>query len=407
MIRRLLNLSLRGGGMVGKFLLIFLLARILTPSELGVYGLLAVTIGYSLYFLGLDFYTFSGREMLHSEKALWPSMLRDQAVLFACSYAVVFPSLALIFINGVISFEYALVFYLLLLAEHLSQELNRLLVIIGRPLAAGICIFIRSGSWCYVIVIVYMSGLYPIDLQSVLWTWFWADVVVIAMGAFLLKGLPWNALTRKVHWEWLIKGVKISALLLIGTLALRGIFTFDRYFVEYFADSEMLGVYTLYMGICFSLIGFVDAAIFSFKYPELIKLFKNGAGDDFAKARKQFGKQTLIFTSLLVIIVSLVIYPVLGWIGKPIYLQNLTLFFVLLAASFIFVIGHVPHFALYAMGQDRVLVFTHIFGLVVFVLIGASLYQFGAMGVALALLASISSLGAGKYWQLYKLNKLN
>lgn len=392
--------------MLGKFLLIFLLAKILTPSELGIYGLLAVTIGYALYFLGLDFYTFSGREMLHSDNSKWPSMLRDQAVLFACSYAVVFPSLALIFINGVISFEYALVFYLLLLAEHLSQELNRLLVIIGRPIAAGICIFIRSGSWCYVIVIVYMSRLYPIDLQSVLWTWFWADVVVIAMGAFLLKDLPWDALKRKIHWEWLVNGVKVSALLLVGTLALRGIFTFDRYFVEYFADSEMLGVYTLYMGTCFSLIGFVDAAIFSFKYPELIKLYKAGAGADFAKARKLFGKQTVTFTSLLVIIVLLVIHPVLGWIGKPIYLQNLPLFFVLLAASYIFVIGHVPHFALYAMGQDRVLVLSHIAGLAVFILVGASLYQWGAMGVALGLLVSISTIGAGKYWQLSKLNNL-
>ena len=64
MMRRFFNLGLRGG-MVCKFLLIFFLARILPPEELGTYGLFTATVGYALYFLGLDFYTYSGRAWMN------------------------------------------------------------------------------------------------------------------------------------------------------------------------------------------------------------------------------------------------------------------------------------------------------------------------------------------------------
>jgi hypothetical protein len=52
---RLINISLRGMTLVSKFLLIFFLAGFLEPKELGLYGLLAATIGYSMYLLGFEF----------------------------------------------------------------------------------------------------------------------------------------------------------------------------------------------------------------------------------------------------------------------------------------------------------------------------------------------------------------
>lgn len=406
-MHRFFNLSLRGGGMVGKFLLIFFLARILQPEELGTYGLFIATVGYALYFLGLDFYTYSGRAMLHAEQKMWPAMLRDQVVLFACSYLVVFPLLSLIFVAGLLPVKYALVFYVLLTVEHLAQEFNRLLIIIGKPLAAGGALFIRSGAWCYALVAVYLGDFVSVGIQTVFWLWISADILVLVWGIWLLRELPWASLTPDINWAWICQGVRVAGLLLIGTLALRGMFTLDRYFVEAFSNLEMLGVYTLYMAICFSLIGFVDAAVFSFRYPVLVTLHKSGQHAAFKLAKRDFGRQTLIAVSILALAAGGLIVPVLEWIGKPIYLQHLPVFFMLLAASIIFVVGHIPHFALYAMGSDRSIVSAHIAGCATFI-IGSILVAptNGMVGVAAMLLVAVTVVGVLKQGQYFMQRKL-
>lgn len=58
---RLLNLALRAATLFSKFALVFVLAKFLETSEVGLYGLLAATISYVLFALGFDFYTFSTR----------------------------------------------------------------------------------------------------------------------------------------------------------------------------------------------------------------------------------------------------------------------------------------------------------------------------------------------------------
>lgn len=49
LISRLINVSLRGGTLVCKFLLIFFLAKFLSPEEVGLFGLIVASIGYSFF----------------------------------------------------------------------------------------------------------------------------------------------------------------------------------------------------------------------------------------------------------------------------------------------------------------------------------------------------------------------
>lgn len=403
MIHRLFNLGLRGGGMVGKFLLIFFLARILSPEEVGVYGLFAATVSYALYFLGLDFYTYSGRAMLHAEKTKWPNLLRDQSVLFICSYLVIFPLLSLIFIVELLPIKYALLFYIILTLEHLSQELNRLMVIIGKPLASGVLSFIRSGAWCYALIAIYLIRFVRVDLYFVLLLWILADTLVLIGGIWLLRKLPWSNLTWTVNWTWIYQGLKVASLFFVGTIALRGLFTLDRYFIETFSSREILGVYTLYIGICFSLIGFVDAVVFSFRYPLLFSLYKSEQHAAFKAAKHDFSRQTFLTVSALALTVGLFIVPALKLIGKPIYLEYINVFYLLLTASVIYVMSHIPHYILYATGHDFCIVRAHIIGFILFIIFAmilAPTYQM--IGVATALLIAIAVIGVLKQWKIFR-----
>ncbi|HCD4760379.1 TPA: hypothetical protein NBR58_002967, partial [Enterobacter hormaechei] len=148
----LFDLSLRIAALGGKFLLMMAIARFLTVKDVGDYGLYVSIIVVSLYFVGLDFYIFSTREILDPKviKNIG-EILFNQFIFFAFSYlllAAIWPGLlTLSAITGVGG-----LLFVLTITEHLSQECYRVLIIKERITIANFILFIRSGIWCYLCV---------------------------------------------------------------------------------------------------------------------------------------------------------------------------------------------------------------------------------------------------------------
>ncbi|HBV0563658.1 TPA: hypothetical protein MDL18_003769, partial [Citrobacter koseri] len=125
----LFDLSLRVAALGGKFLLMVAIARYLTVKDVGDYGLYVSIIVISLYFVGLDFYVYSTRELLDPEvKKNTGNILFNLVIFFVFSYlllAVVWPGLlslsAITNVGGLL--------FLLTITEHLSQECYRILII--------------------------------------------------------------------------------------------------------------------------------------------------------------------------------------------------------------------------------------------------------------------------------------
>ena len=55
---------LRSLSLGSRFILLFVLARLLKPSDVGIYGLMTATIAFSVLVLGGDYYTYSQRELM-------------------------------------------------------------------------------------------------------------------------------------------------------------------------------------------------------------------------------------------------------------------------------------------------------------------------------------------------------
>ena len=49
MLNKLANIGLRGITLASKFALLLVLAKYLEPSDVGLYGLIAVTVAYGMY----------------------------------------------------------------------------------------------------------------------------------------------------------------------------------------------------------------------------------------------------------------------------------------------------------------------------------------------------------------------
>lgn len=389
LISRLINVSLRGGTLVCKFLLIFFLAKFLSPEEVGLFGLIVASIGYSFFLIGFEFYTYSSRDLLGVGKESWLPIIRDQWVFFAISYALFLPLLLFAFGAYFSSLKYVGWFLVLLLFEHTAQELNRLLVVMSEQFLASLVLFLRSGVWAIVAVLLMGYVQEARNLDFVFLAWSIGAGAACALGVARVLKLDKSTWNRKCDWRWILRGVKIAFPLLIASLAIRGLFTFDRYWIESAVGLDVLGAYVLFVGIAFSIVSFLDAGVIAFLYPKVVAAAKENDEKKFKKNMKELAV-TLVLATVTMAAFALFFSPfVLSWIGKEIYLDNLYLLQWLLLAIIIYAASMAPHVGLYAKHHDKAILYSQVLGLLVF-LIGCfiGIPMFGAIAVVWAMCVS-------------------
>jgi len=358
-----LNLGLRSATLATRFMFIFFLAKYLDPADVGYYGIFTATVGYVLYFVGLDFYTYVSREIGQASAARRGQLLKGQAALSALLYLAFLP--IAVWLLSVTGWPDYLVWWFvpILILEHINQEVSRLLIALSEQLASSVILFLRQGSWALVVVALMSFNASSRNLNAVMGLWMIAGIFAASAGVWKIRKLNARGWSMPVDWAWVKKGVRVSIAFLIATLALRGVQTFDRYWLEMLGSVEVVAAYVLLLGVASTLLIFLDAGIFAFAYPALIQHNHSGDTESSRKQVKRLLFQTLGI-SLVFGLVSWTALPYfLDWIGNPIYKNALPWYPLLLSAMTINALGMVPHYALYAKGVDRPIVLSHIFGL--------------------------------------------
>lgn len=403
---RLLNVALRSLTLGTRFLLIFFLAKYLDPAAVGYYGLFAAAIGYALYFVGLDFYAYVTREIIRAPNDQRGQMLKGQLFLSSVLYVLLLP-IALIFLYYS-DWPASLLWWFLplLLLEHLNQEFFRLMVAMSEQITASVLLFLRQGSWA--IVTVFLFYFYPSsrNLNMVLILWAIAGLAAAILAIWKIKQLNMGGWRSQVDWSWIKKGIGISFAFLLATLALRGINTFDRYWIELLGGIDVVAAYVLLIGIAGTLMTFLDAGIFAYAYPALIKHHHN---QEHAQARakvRQVIFQTLIFSVFFAFISWMFLPYLLDWIGKSVYFESIHFYPWLLLATVLNAISMAPHFGLYAYGKDKAIIYSHTASLLVFILVTWLLFEsYGPLAVVIGLNFAFAVILVWKslaYWRACK-----
>ena len=364
--RRVLNLALRAGTLVSKFVLVFVLAKFLEPADVGLYGLLAATVSYILMALGFDFYTYSTRELIVTERRNWAALLRDQGIFYGLTYTVLLPVCLLIFWAGFLPWNLAAWFFPLLALEHLAQELNRLLVAMSEPLWASSVLFIRQGLWAITAAVWMWLEPAQRSLDFVLLAWLLGVLCACALGALLLRQLDGASLARPVDWRWIKRGIRVAFPFVLATLSLRALYTVDRYWIEALAGLEVLAAYVLFVGIANAIMSFLDAAVFTFAYPALIATAGKGDRIGFEAQMRRFGIQTVLVTAALSAGALILAGPVVDWLQRPSYAAHFSLLYWTVLVAALSAISMIPHYGLYARRNDRPIVLSHLASLPVF-----------------------------------------
>lgn len=402
---RIFNLGLRAFTLLGKFLLIFFISRFLSAADVGLYGLVVAAISYTLYFIGFDFYTFSTRDLLKQEKARWGQLLKSQGAFFLIMYCIILPLSLFLFVFDFLPWSVLAWFFILLVLEHINQELGRFLVIISEQTTASIVLFLRSGAWCIITIALFMLFPNLRSLDIVFLSWIFGSILASLFGILkCARNLDISGWKERIDWGWIKQGLKVVIPFLLGTLALRGIYTIDRFWFEYLVSRDILGAYILFIGICGALMSFLDAGVFMYSYPILIKKHYAYDREGFYKELKKLTTLTISLSLFFIFSTFIVLPYLLEWIGNPIYSENQSIFWLLLASTIAYIMSMIPHYALYAKGINKHIVISHILGFIVFLISIPTISYFDTMSaIPIALIFSFLFILIYKLFFLIKL----
>ncbi len=395
------NLIIRGITLAGKFFLVFFLAKHLTTEQLGYWGIFSTSISLSIYLVGLDFYTYSSRNILEYPVEDTGVLLRDQMILYSISYAIFFPILSLLFVFEVIEVKFILFFYGVLIFEHFAQESYRIFVVFSKPFIANIILFLRTGMWPYLLVTLWISGFEEFkNLKWVYLFWIGGGMSAMIISLIFILRVPFKKIRKiPVNWHWIKTGIRVSLLFFIGTIAFKIVEFADRYFIDFYHTKEDVGVYTFYANMSNIIEIVVHTAVIIIFSPKLIEAFYSSQ-KNYRLIHAKFSRQTILFSLLAFILIFAMIYPIIYFLDKPEFFEQFNVFTLLCFAEVIFNVSLIFHYILYVRRNDTAIVKAAVFAAFVNIMFNFLLIpQYSTAGAALATFISFVTLtGAKAYY---------
>lgn len=385
-----INISLRGLTLLSKFIFIFLLGKYAEDEFfLGEYGIIVTSISLIIYLVGFDYYVFNTREILKSKENIIEK-IRNQFFFHLIVYLILLPVLlGVIFYFNFIDTKYFLIILLLIISEHLGQELFRLYTTLEKSNLANLFFFIKSGLWVWVVLFDFFVLNNELNLFKYLLIWSICSwIAMIVSLIYLKKNLDIkNFRFYKPDYNWIIKGVRNSSVFFISSLSFLVIQFSDRFMIDLFYGKKMVGVYSAYSQFVNAIDVFVFTAIIMVMYPKLIKLFSNKK--EYTKLFKNF-KKSILVASVLLILLGYFVSPILfGFLDKPSFISNIKTFNMLLVGLFFLLMSYGYHYDLYIKKKDVLLFKISLFSMSLNIILNLYLIpNNGIFGASLATMIS-------------------
>ena len=375
-------LVLRALTLASRFLLSLLLARMLSPAEMGQYGLLTAVLAFALLAIGLEFYSYTLREMVPATPARRTGIIADQAVLGATALLIIGILVVAAILAGLFPSRLAPWFLLLLVTEHISLEATRILIITGRPVRAYIGVFLRGGVWVYAMAVLMFTTPSMRTLETVVIWWSFGGILSIAFSAVSLAGLPWRELRGyRPDWGAILAGLRVARPFMLTAAGAMVISYVDRFVIDRFVGREALGIYTFYSTMSIGMLS-LGASVSHQFLPKVISGYAAGA-EAYRIALRSFFWSLFALGLGTAVIAGLLMGPMLKLLGLAAYASGIWVFYAMLPGVFLRIIADVPSYALYAARSDNYLLFCNLGAALVSTLLNFLLIPaFGIYGAA-------------------------
>ena len=317
--------------------------------------------------MGLNFSTFSIREFAVLNRNNNKIFFASQSIFFIIIYAITF--LITIPVASFIGYEIKVTIgiFCLTVLNHISLELVRILNSVGQFLTAAALLFLKSAGWVLVLMGLHFYQIIFLDITTLMVAWMVGESVVVILCIYAaLKFIQpdW----QKLDWEWVFNGIKSSLYLLIGILAIKGIFTIDRFVVSQITEPEFLGIYIIFLSVANVMTILTESAFVPIITPRLIRLFKSEKYYDFLQTGVKFFRSVLV-SSVFVVVLAMVFFDSMGsFFESEIFLTYRSIFNLIIVTILIHNLGISAQIILYAMREDNINVSISVTCFIVFVI---------------------------------------
>lgn len=356
------DISLRILTIFVRAIFVFYLAKVLYVNDFGRYTYMVASISFFMYLAGADFYAYAHREML-SDRSSAAETLRAQIIFLMISTALASILSVAISWDG-LPMLYLVALPLLLAGELFAAECVRFLIVCGRPSAANSVNFLKSAGWMLPLWgWSYYHGAMSIEL---LVTWWIFGLIVAVLSGVLWTPVTWMQLVRaKVPDGFFQKALRTLPKILLGTLALRALFSLDRLAVGYGFNSEMLGTYGFFVAVASAYLAVIDAGVLARLFPPLVAaaVSNNQLAQQY---RRRMEISAVLSGFMAWLIYLLLIDYIISYIGKPQFMLYKQFGSLILTAYVVYAASMGSHYIMYGRKQDIQIMVVHLFAILPF-----------------------------------------
>lgn len=358
-IVKILNLAIRGSSVFSKFFLIILITKFGSFDDLGKYSLFSTSILIGTFIIGIDFYNYTHREYSNSN---------DSVIFYKqfLSYLLIYFLIFIFFFLLLPLFDYNLLlyFFIILISEHFSQEVFRVLILLNLQILGNIFYFIRVALWIYIYCFAIIFFNVNVTFKSILISWFLFSILNLIISTFLLRKYIYTGklfiIESKDLISWLKNGIQISIKFFLNTILFKLLEFQNRYILQYKNSSEFVGYFSFIQNINSIYITIVDVMFFSFTYSRIM----NSEVKYYPIWVKQASK-VIIYSGIFFIIFILLGHKYLIYFIKKPYVLNLRLeFFIIFLGNIFLNLSLVYHFLLYVTKNDQLILKATIFSFI-------------------------------------------
>lgn len=332
----LVSISLRLSGLAGRLALALYIAHFLGLEATAVYGL---TVGGSaamivLSGLGLDQHmahrsvsTSAAGLVVHLRNRL----LLRMAILVLCLSGVA------VFLSGrddlyTLAAPYALP---ILFLEPIAYEFQQAYLFRGRQVTANLLLFVRSAAW--VAPAILLGLLYPDfrDIRLILFAWTASLIVSLTFPAVGMMRHPdgFRMLGHAVRWARVKAEVQRARLNFLSEFGFFAMIYANRFLVATLYGPTEAGAFVFLWSLSNCVVPLVQAGVFNQASPRLLRLWKRGEREAWARALMDARRLTLRMSLLLALATGTTVVAVLPLAELPREVWSVALLALMLAAN--------------------------------------------------------------------------
>lgn len=400
-----LNLGLRGGSLLAKFGLMIYVTRYIGLEAVGILGLLQAANVIGTKVIGFGLYFVANREIVDIAAEKQARIIRDQYLVYLFVYgAVIILTLSVWPWVPAEWQSYTLYSVALLIAAHQVLELGNTLIALHRSLATNIIFAVTNGLWAVPPIILGVLDPAYRTLDAVLQSWLWGAVLSWLCGWLFVRDLPLlQACRNPANWAWTKIALRRGMPMFIAIITMNGSMYVDRYVITWLTSLELAGVFVMFWSFAYAVQVLMQTGVLVTEYPKLIADYKKQDEATFWRRFKALSWRMALGGGLACLLAGVVIQPIVQFVNKPLALEYIELFYLMLLAFWIKFQADVSNYALYARHQDKALSLSYFCNLVVTSLSNVTcVWLWGLAGAGIAQIITAVALTGFQGWLLWR-----